>query len=90
MAKKKYYQGGDDRKAESRGMKKAMDKGYKSEDMMPMYSSDMAAMPQQVIMREYKKEDYIDRGQYADTYSEKNREENAMVSKAKSQLFKGY
>lgn len=90
MAKKKYYQGGDDRKAESRGMKKAMRKGSGSGDMLPMYSSEMAAMPQGVVMREYSKDTYIDRGEYPDTYSEKTRQDNAMVSKAKSQLFRGY
>lgn len=85
MPKKKYYQGGDDRKAESHGMSK----GYKSKDMMPMYSSDMAAMPQQVVMREYAHEDYMGRPEYADTYSEKNREYDKMVGKIKKQEFHG-
>jgi len=74
MAKKKYYNGKD---------------SAQSGDMLPMYSKDMSAMPQQVIMREYKKEDYIDRPEYPDTYNEKNAQENKMVAKAKSQLFRG-
>jgi len=90
MSKKKYYQGGDDRKAESRGMKRAMAKKKSGGDMLPYYSNDMSAMPQQVIMREYKDAGYIDRGNYPDTYDEKNAQENRMVSKAVKQLFRDY
>jgi len=73
MAKKKYY----DKKAGKGG------------DMMPMYSDSMSGMPQEVIMREYKRSEYIGRPEYADTYNEKEREYNHMVSKAKKQEFKG-
>jgi len=73
MAKKKYY----DKKSGNAG------------DMMPMYSDAMSGMPQEVVMKEYKRSEYIDRGSYPDTYNEKEREYNQMVSKAKKQLFSG-
>jgi len=93
MAKKRYYQGGDDRKAESAGMEKYEHKmsSHKSssKDMMPMYSDDFAAMPQEVIRREYSKDAYIGRPEYADTYAEKDRQNDKMISKVKKQEFYG-
>ncbi len=87
MAKKKYYQGPKDRMHESRGMKKYSNDSH---DMMPMHSDAMSNMPQEVVMREYSRDDYMPRGEYPDTYSEKTVEQHDMARKMKNLEFRGY
>lgn len=68
---------------------KMKNRGKKAGDMMEMYSSAHAAMPQDVRMHDYAKYDYIEGGPYPDTYSELNREYNHMVKEAKKQSKRG-
>lgn len=58
-------------------------------DMLPMYSDAMAGMPQEVMMKSYRNENYASCPEYPDTYSEKNKEYDAMIAKMNKQSFRG-